>query len=50
MLLDTPLGNFGRKAPDITLRDPEGHGFTMSEHLGEKGLLVAFLCIHSKLL
>lgn len=46
MLLDTPLCNFGWKAPDFTLRDPQGRAFTMSDHLGENGLLVAFLCNH----
>ena len=46
MLLDTPICDFGWKAPDFTLRDPDGRGFTMSEHLGEKGLLVAFICNH----
>ncbi|ABF63054.1 Redoxin [Ruegeria sp. TM1040] len=46
MLRDTPLCSFGWKAPDFTLRDPEGRPYTMSDHLGEKGLLVAFLCNH----
>ncbi len=46
MLLDTPVCDFGWKAPEFTLKDPEGRAFTMSDHLGEKGLLVAFLCNH----
>ncbi len=46
MLLDTPVCDFGWKAPDFTLSDPDGHSFTMSEHLGEKGLLIAFICNH----
>lgn len=46
MLLDTPLCDFGWKAPDFTLRDPDGHTFTMSDHLGDKGLLIAFICNH----
>lgn len=46
MLLDTPVCDFGWKAPDFTLRDPDGAAFTMSDHLGDKGLLVAFLCNH----
>ena len=46
MLLDTPLCDFGWKAPDFTLQDPDGKGFTMSEHLGENGLLIAFICNH----
>lgn len=46
MLLDTPICDFGWKAPEFTLKDPDGNAFTMSEHLGEKGLLVAFICNH----
>lgn len=46
MLLDTPICDFGWKAPDFTLSDPEGNSFTMSEHLGERGLLIAFICNH----
>lgn len=46
MLLDTPICDFGWKAPNFTLADPTGKIFTMSEHLGDKGLLVAFICNH----
>ncbi len=46
MLLDTPICDFGWKAPDFTLQDPDGNRFTMSEHLGENGLLIAFICNH----
>ena len=46
MLLDTPLCDFGWKAPDFTLKDLNGKSFTMSEHLGENGLLIAFICNH----
>jgi len=46
MLLDTPLCDFGWKAPDFTLKDPDGNAYTMSEQLGEKGLLIAFICNH----
>ena len=46
MLLDTPICNFGWKAPDFVLNDPSGQSFRMSDHLGEKGLLVAFICNH----
>ena len=45
-LLNTPICDFGWKAPDFTLRDPNGNAFTMSENLGEKGLLIAFICNH----
>jgi len=46
MLLDTPLCDFGWKAPEFTLADPDGNQFTMSEHLSDKGLLIAFICNH----
>ncbi len=46
MLLDTPLCDFGWKAPDFTLKDPDGNSFNMTEQLGEKGLLIAFICNH----
>lgn len=46
MLLDTPLCDYGWKAPDFSLKDPDGSVFTMSEYMGEKGLLIAFICNH----
>ncbi len=46
MLLDTPVCDFGWKAPEFTLKDPDGNSFTMSDHLGDKGLLIAFICNH----
>lgn len=46
MLLDTPLCDFGWKAPDFTLKDPDGASHTMRGHLGDKGLLIAFICNH----
>lgn len=46
MLLDTPICDFGWKAPDFTLRDPDGSSFKMSDHLGDKGLLITFICNH----
>lgn len=46
MLLDTPICDFGWKAPDFTLKDAYGKSFTMHNHLGEKGLLVMFICNH----
>ncbi len=46
MLLDTPICAFGWKAPEFTLQDPDGKSFTMSDHLGDKGLLIAFICNH----
>ncbi len=46
MLLDTPVCDFGRKMPDFTLSDPADKVFAMSDHLGPRGLLVAFICNH----
>lgn len=45
-LLNTPLCDFGWKAPDFTLPDPDGARFTMGEQIGENGLLIAFICNH----
>jgi len=45
-LLDTPISDFGWKAPDFTLRDPTGTSHALSDYLGEKGLLIAFICNH----
>lgn len=46
MLLDTPICDFGWKAPDFTLKDPDGASFKMTDYLGEKGLLITFICNH----
>lgn len=46
MLLDTPICDFGWQAPDFTLYDPQGHAVTMRDHLGAKGLLIAFISNH----
>ena len=46
MLLDTPLCDFGWQAPEFTLNDPDGNSYTLSEQLGDKGLLIAFICNH----
>lgn len=46
MPFDTPICDFGWQAPDFTLNDPHGTAFTMRDHLGEKGLLIAFICNH----
>ena len=46
MLLDTPLCDFGWQAVDFILKDPTGRTFEMKRHLGDKGLLIAFICNH----
>jgi len=46
MLLDTPLCDFGWKAPAFTLADPDGQQHSLDSLMGEQGLLVAFICNH----
>ena len=46
MLLDTPVCDFGWNSPDFTLQDAYGETFTMRDHLGDRGLLIAFICNH----
>ena len=46
MLLDTPVCDFGWEAPDFTLQDACGESFSMRACLGDRGLLIAFICNH----
>ena len=46
MLLDTPICDFGWEAIDFTLKDAHGKAYTMRDHLGDKGLLIVFMCNH----
>ena len=46
MLLDTPICDFGWKAPSFSLADPDGTLHGMEDAMGEKGLLIAFICNH----
>lgn len=46
MLLDTPVCDFGWQAPAFDLADPAGQRFTLNDLMGDKGLLVAFICNH----
>lgn len=46
MLLDTPICDFGWKAPNFDLSDPDGDSYSLKSSMGEKGLLVAFICNH----
>tara|TARA_R110002167_G_scaffold90479_2_gene243840 strand:- start:5051 stop:5602 length:552 start_codon:yes stop_codon:yes gene_type:complete len=46
MLLDTPICDFGWKAPDFTLKNAQGESYTLSDQFGEGGLLIAFICNH----
>lgn len=46
MRLETPICDFNWPAPEFTLRDPTGRSHSLSAHLGDKGLLVMFVCNH----
>lgn len=46
MLLDTPICDFGWKAPDFELSDPDGVSHSLTKSMGENGLLIAFICNH----
>ena len=46
MLLDTPLCDFGWKAPEHTLPDLDGQPVSLTHSYGPNGLLVAFICNH----
>ncbi len=46
MLLNTPVCDFGWPAPDFDLATPDGVRHTRGEVMGEKGLLVVFMCNH----
>ena len=46
MLLETPLCNFGWEAPHFSLQDTQGNTHTLDSLMGEKGLLLAFICNH----
>ena len=46
MLLNTPICNFGWKAPSFSLKDPDGTTYSLESQIGDKGLLIAFICNH----
>jgi len=46
MLLDSSICDFGWKAPPFTLADPDGRTHGLDDLMGEKGLLLAFICNH----
>ena len=45
-LTETPVCDFGRKAPDFSLPGIDGKIWTLAECKGENGLLVMFICNH----
>ncbi len=44
--MQTPVCDFGRKAPDFRLADPAGHIFTLADVRGSAATLVMFICNH----
>jgi peroxiredoxin len=44
--LETPICDFGKKAVDFKLLGVDGNYWTLAECMGEKGLLVMFICNH----
>lgn len=46
MAMQTPICDFGWRAPDFTLADPEGRRFALADVRGSKGTLVMFICNH----
>ena len=44
--LETPVCDFGRPAPDFSLRGTDGRVWTLQDCRGENGLLVMFICNH----
>lgn len=46
MRLETPICNFGWKAPTFNLPDPDGKMYALDDVMDERGLLVAFICNH----
>jgi peroxiredoxin len=45
-LLETPVCDFGTKAPDFDLLGVDRKRWTLADCMGEKGLLVMFICQH----
>ena len=46
MAVETPICDFGWKAPEFSLPATDGKVFTLEELNGERGLLVMFICNH----
>ncbi len=44
--LETPVCDFGAPAPDFTLPGVDGKQWSLRDCMGEKGLLVMFICNH----
>lgn len=46
MAAETPICDFGWKAPDFELPDANGQRYRLSDLRGDKGTLVMFICNH----
>ncbi|KJV07934.1 thioredoxin family protein [Methylocucumis oryzae] len=46
VLLETPLAELGRSAPDFELLGVDGRNWRLHNCVGERGLLVMFICNH----
>jgi peroxiredoxin len=46
MAVETPLCDFGWRAPDFTLPGIDGRSWSLAEAAGPRGVLVAFICNH----
>lgn len=46
MAVETPICDFGWKAPDFSLPGVDGRTYTLAEVKGERGTLVMFICNH----
>ncbi|MDH5655936.1 MAG: thioredoxin family protein [Spirochaetia bacterium] len=44
--IETPICNFGWKAPDFSLPGIDGKTYTLNDAKGDRGLLVMFICNH----
>jgi len=44
--LETPICDFGWKAPDFNLPATDGKSYSKNDIMGENGLLIAFICNH----
>ena len=46
VLLETPICDFGKKAVDFILPGVDGRTWSLQQCMGEKGLLIMFICNH----
>ena len=44
--LETPVCDFGKKAPNFELPGVDGRSWSLQQCMGEKGLLIMFICNH----